>query len=63
MSNNDILNGWKEIACYIGVRSIQTAMKYERKYDMPVTRIGGTVITTKSKLVEWVHNKTLTMGK
>jgi hypothetical protein len=57
MNNNDFLNGWKDICCFIGVKSVVTAMTYEKKYGMPVTRVGKTVVTTKGKLTEWIEGQ------
>lgn len=48
------LNGWKEIAAYLG-KSVRSLQRYERELNLPVHRPVGksTVITTKSELDSW----------
>jgi hypothetical protein len=56
MANNDILNGWNEISLYIGVTE-QTAIKYGEKEGLPYAKIGGSVISVKRDLAEWVKSR------
>jgi hypothetical protein len=52
------LNGWKEIALYLGV-SIWTVKAWHRKRPGPVYRAvpGGTVQAKPSELDAWVKNE------
>src|SRR5215472_10617372 len=53
----EILNGWKEIASYLG-KAVRTVQRYERVLGLPVRRPGGksiaSVIATKVELDAWV---------
>jgi hypothetical protein len=52
------LNGWKEIAGYLG-KSVRTVQRWEREYQMPVHRIGregGEIIwADQDELSAWLH--------
>ena len=47
------LNGWKEIADFLGC-STRTAKKYHYQYNMPVYRKMGPVRALKSEINEWI---------
>src|SRR5215471_17764720 len=53
----EILNGWKEIACYLG-KGVRTVQRYERNLALPVRRPAGrpfgSVMATKAELDAWV---------
>ena len=40
MDMNDRLDGWKEIASYLG-RSVRTAHRWEKRLGLPVRRVEG----------------------
>jgi tetratricopeptide (TPR) repeat protein len=52
----DILNGWKEIASYVG-RDIRTVERWEKQRGLPIRRVPGagraTVYAVVSELDEW----------
>jgi len=52
-----ILNGWKEIANYLG-KGVRTVQRYERELGLPIRRPAGKstglVIATKAELEAWV---------
>jgi hypothetical protein len=54
----EILNGWKEIANYLG-KGVRTVQRYEREQHLPVRRPAGksfaAVIATKGELDSWVE--------
>lgn len=51
------LNGWKEIANYLG-KGVRTVQRYERDMGLPILRPAGTsaaaVVAMKAALDEWV---------
>lgn len=52
-----ILNGWKEIASYLG-KGVRSVQRYERESGLPVHRPAGrykgSVIATKAELDAWI---------
>lgn len=53
MADSPILNGWKEIAEYLKVHE-QTAMKLAAEEKLPISKIGGTVFSTRGAIDLWV---------
>src|ERR1700759_1052494 len=55
----DILNGWKEIATYVG-RDIRTVERWEKQRGLPIRRVPGegraTVSAVVSELDAWFAN-------
>jgi hypothetical protein len=53
-----ILNGWKEVAAYLG-RGVRTVQRWEELYKMPVHRIAGTdrsaVTAFSSEIDNWLR--------
>jgi hypothetical protein len=53
----EILNGWKEIADYLG-KGVRTVQRYERQLGLPIRRPAGkpmgSVIATKAELSAWI---------
>jgi hypothetical protein len=53
----EILNGWKEIANYLG-KGVRTVQRYERKLGLPVRRpagrSSGSVIATRAEINAWI---------
>jgi hypothetical protein len=53
----EILNGWKEIANYLG-KGVRTVQRYEHQLGLPIRRPAnkpmGSVIATKAELDAWV---------
>src|SRR5262250_492156 len=53
----EILNGWKEIANYLG-KGVRTVQRYEIELSLPVRRPAGksygSVVATKAELDGWV---------
>ena len=52
------LNGWKEIASYLG-KSVRTVLRWEREYGLPVRRIstpegGQIVFAVKAEIDQWL---------
>jgi tetratricopeptide (TPR) repeat protein len=60
---NDILNGWKEIAGYLG-RDRRTVERWEKQRGLPVRRVPGagraSVYALISELDEWLANSNIT---
>ena len=58
----EILNGWKEIANYVG-KGIRTVQRYERELGLPVRRNAGkstgSVIATKAEIDAWISARPL----
>lgn len=54
---NEILNGWKEIANYMG-KGVRTVQRYEMQLGLPVHRPAGkakgSVLTTRAELDAWI---------
>lgn len=54
----DILNGWKEIANYLG-KGVRSVQRYERDLGLPVHRISGrsasAVLASKAELDRWIN--------
>src|SRR5438128_1203203 len=54
----DQLNGWKDIALYIG-KSVRTAQRWERELGLPVRRIQGVageiVYALKAEIDAWTR--------
>jgi hypothetical protein len=57
-----ILNGWKEIAAYLG-RGVRTVQRWEELYKMPVHRVAGTdrsaVTAFSSDLENWLRQTSI----
>jgi hypothetical protein len=57
-----ILNGWKEIAKYMGM-GVRTVQRYERQFGLPIRRPNGkaraAVIATTAELDAWVKARPL----
>ena len=57
LESQQFLNGWKEIARYLG-KGVRTTQRYERTLGLPVRRPAGkpsgSVIATKAELDAWV---------
>ena len=55
----DILNGWKEIANYLG-KGVRSVQRYERDLGLPVHRISGrsasAVLAIKAELDHWINS-------
>lgn len=55
--NPEFLNGWKEIATYVG-RSVRAVQRWERMFGFPVHRPGGmstgVVIASRAEIRNWV---------
>lgn len=49
-----ILNGWKEIAVYLG-RGVRTVQRYELSLSLPVRRVSGGVIAYRDELDRWLR--------
>jgi hypothetical protein len=53
-----ILNGWKEIAAYLG-RGVRTVQRWEELYRMPVHRVSGTdrsaVTAFSAEIDQWLR--------
>ncbi len=60
MDMNDRLDGWKEIASYLG-RSVRTAHRWEKTLALPVRRVEGAkadiVFALRSEIDEWREAK------
>jgi hypothetical protein len=60
MDMNDRLDGWKEIAGYLG-RSVRTAHRWEKRLGLPVRRVEGEkadiVYALRSEIDEWLEAK------
>jgi hypothetical protein len=60
MDMNDRLDGWKEIASYLG-RSVRTAHRWEKRLGLPVRRVEGAkadiVYALRSEIDEWLEAK------
>ena len=60
MDAPDRLDGWKEIASYIG-RSTRTAIRWHKELDLPVRRISGShrpiVSALRSEIDEWERER------
>ena len=60
MDMNDRLDGWKEIAGYLG-RSVRTAHRWEKTLSLPVRRVEGQkadiVFALRSEIDEWREAK------
>ena len=60
--NNGLLNGWKEIASYLG-RGLRTAQRWEQQLQMPVRRPHGkdksAVVALRTELDEWLARSPL----
>lgn len=58
MSNNHILNSWKEISSYLG-RGIRTVQRWEASFGMPVHRPAGkdrsAVVAFSAELDAWLQ--------
>jgi PAS domain-containing protein len=58
-TTNTRLNGWKEIAGYIG-KSSRTAQRWEEEFELPVHRIGGgnreIVFAFREEINEWQNS-------
>ena len=61
----EILNGWKEIANYLG-KGVRTVQRYERELGLPVRRPAakdrGAVVATKAELDAWISASPLREG-
>jgi hypothetical protein len=58
VANPDFLNGWKEIARYMG-RGVRTVQRWEA-YGLPVRRVNGSrgaVISTRSEIDAWLAGR------
>lgn len=57
-ANSDVLNSWKEVACYLG-RGVRTVQRWEQELGLPVHRPHGksrsAVIAFRSELDQWLH--------
>lgn len=55
--SEEIVNGWKDIASYLG-KGVRTVQRYERGLGLPVRRIpgksNGSVVATKAELCAWI---------
>lgn len=58
ISNEDVLNSWKEVASYLG-RGVRTVQRWEQELSLPVRRPRGksrsAVIAFKTELDVWLH--------
>ena len=56
-SNPEFLNGWKEIAGFLG-RSVRTVQRWEALFGLPVHRPSrlspGVVIASRAEIRDWV---------
>ncbi|MEZ5316712.1 MAG: helix-turn-helix domain-containing protein [Vicinamibacterales bacterium] len=56
-SDPDRLNGWKEIASYLG-KGVRTAQRWEKEYQLPVRRLGRPggeiIIASRRELDAWL---------
>jgi hypothetical protein len=60
---SDRLNGWKEIASYLG-KGVRTAQRWERQFGMPIHRIGGEVVfALRSEIDAWSTAKSGQRGQ
>lgn len=54
----DRLNGWKEIAAFIG-KAVRTVQRWEKEYGLPVRRLGGDsgeiVFADRRELEDWIE--------
>ena len=51
--NSPILNGWQEIADYLGIHRSSVQEKKIRS-TLPIAKIGGNVMTTRNALEVWI---------
>ncbi len=58
--NSPVLNGWKEIAEYVG-RGIRTVQRWERELGLPVKRprnhLRSPVVAIPSEIDEWLRRR------
>jgi hypothetical protein len=58
-SDPDRLNGWKEIAAYLG-KGVRTAQRWEKDYQLPIRRLGRQggeiVIASRRELEAWLSS-------
>jgi phage terminase Nu1 subunit (DNA packaging protein) len=58
MTNEEVLNSWKEVASYMG-RGVRTVQRWEQELGLPVRRPRGksrsAVIAFKQELDQWLH--------
>lgn len=58
MSTNNLddnkLIGMKSICNYLHI-SEATALKWHREYDLPIKKVGGIWIGTKTKINQWIN--------
>lgn len=52
-----ILYGWKEIATYIGCTP-QTVRKYAATQSLPVKKVAGRMMISKTMIELWLRNDT-----
>src|SRR5215467_14342126 len=61
----EILNGWKEIANYLG-KGVRTVQRYEGEMRLPVHRLGGKfncpVVAKKADLDDWITSGPVRLG-
>ncbi len=66
MTSAATLNGWKEIAAFLG-RGVRTAQRWERELGLPVHRPKGStrsaVLAFAEELDTWLHQTPLGSGK
>ena len=53
MIDKPILNGWKEIAEFLGVH-IETAQKWAKEMGLPVSCIGRKVLASRNAIEAWL---------
>jgi predicted transcriptional regulator len=51
----EVLYGWKEIAIYLGCTP-PTARKYAENQSLPVTKIAGRIMISKSTIGRWLRD-------
>ena len=51
--DTEILTGWNMIAEYLNICP-SSAMNWKKKFNLPVTHIGASILTTKSALNLWI---------
>ena len=64
MRKRPILTGWKEIAEFLGVH-IETAQRWAKEEGLPITKIGGKVLSSKNAIEIWLlkNKKSVTYEK
>jgi len=51
-----VLNGWKEIADYLGCHA-ETAMEWADSENLPYAKVKGAILTTTNAIELWIIGK------